>query len=88
RCLYSKNVENLMMAGRDVSVTHVALGSTRVMNTCGQMGVAVGAAAGLCKKHGTTPRGVYQEHLDELLDILAGRGDYEGVLKPTGAAAP
>ncbi len=87
RCLYSKNVENLMMAGRDVSVTHVALGSTRVMNTCGQMGVAVGAAAYLCKKHGTTPRGVYKEHLDELLDILAGRGDYEGALKPTGAAA-
>ena len=87
RCLYSINVENLMMAGRDVSVTHVALGSTRVMNTCGQMGVAVGAAAGLCKKHGTTPRGVYKNHLDEMLDILAGRGDHEGNLKPTGAAA-
>lgn len=87
RCLYSKDVENLMMAGRDVSVTHVALGSTRVMNTCGQMGVAVGAAAGLCKKHGATPRGVYKEHLEELLDILAGRGDYEGALRPTGAAA-
>ena len=87
RCLYSKDVENLMMAGRDVSVTHVALGSTRVMNTCGQMGVATGAAAWLCKKHGTTPRGVYKQHLQELLDILAGRDDCEGVLRPTGAAA-
>jgi len=87
RCLYSKDIANLMMAGRDVSVTHVALGSTRVMNTCGQMGVATGAAAWLCKKHNTTPRGVYKEHLQELLDILAGRGDYEDALRPTGAAA-
>ena len=87
RCLYSRNVENLMMAGRNISATHVAMGSTRVMNTGGQMGVAVGAAAWLCKKHKTTPRGVYKEHLQELLDILAARGDYAQALRPTGAAA-
>jgi hypothetical protein len=70
RCLYSRNVPNLMMAGRNVSVTHVALGTTRVMNTCGQMGVAAGAAAFLCGKHKTTPRGLYEKHLEELLTIV------------------
>ena len=72
RCLYSRNVPNLMMAGRDISVTHESLGSTRVMNTCGQTGVAVGVAAHLCRKHATTPHGVYEDHLAELLEILGG----------------
>jgi hypothetical protein len=81
RCLYSKDIENLMMAGRNISVTHAALGSTRVMNTGGQMGVAVGAAAYLCKKHATTPRGVYQKHLAELLEIVKGQGEYAEKLK-------
>ena len=70
RCLYSTNVENLMMAGRCLSATHVGLGSPRVMNTCGQMGVATGIAAALCKKHNTTPRGVYQSHAPELRSLL------------------
>ena len=87
RCLYSKNIANLLMAGRNVSLTHVALGSVRVMNTGGQLGVATGAAAFLAKKHATTPRGVYEDHLRELLDIIQGRGDYEGALEPTGEAA-
>jgi len=87
RCLYSKNIDNLLMAGRCVSLTHVALGSVRVMNTGGQLGVAAGVAAYLCNKHKTTPRGVYKEHLDELLDILAGRGEYEGALAPSAEAA-
>jgi hypothetical protein len=81
RCLYSKDIENLMLAGRDISETHVALGSTRVMNTGGQMGVAVGAGAFLCKKFSTTPRGVYQNHLDELLKVVRGEGDYAEKLK-------
>jgi len=71
RTLYSRNVENLMMAGRCFSCSHVALGGPRVMNTCGQMGVAVGAAAYLCKKHDATPRGVYREHIDELRELVA-----------------
>ena len=87
RCLYSRTIENLMMAGRSISVTHVALGSTRVMNTGGQMGVAVGAAAWLCKKHATVPRGIYEKHLDELLDIVNGRGPYKDALKPGQAPA-
>jgi len=73
RCLYSRNIENLFMAGRDISVTHVALGTVRVMRTCGMMGELVGIAASLCKQHDTTPRGVYENHLDELKQ-LAKRG--------------
>ena len=70
RCLYSRNIRNLMMAGRDASATHVALGSLRVMKTGGQMGVAVGAAAALCAGQDITPRAVYRNHLDELLDLV------------------
>jgi hypothetical protein len=56
RCLYSKNIENLFMAGRNISVTHVALGTTRVMLTCAVIGQAAGTAAALCVKKGITPR--------------------------------
>ncbi|WP_257668895.1 FAD-dependent oxidoreductase [Parapedobacter tibetensis] len=70
RCLYSRNISNLFMAGRNISTTHVAFGSTRVMRTCGMMGEVVGFAAYLCKKHGTEPRGIYHDHLDEFVAIL------------------
>jgi len=70
RCLYSRNVGNLFMAGRDISVTHVALGTVRVMRTGGMMGEVVGMAASLCAKHGTTPRGVYEKHLDALKALM------------------
>lgn len=66
RCLYSRNVENLFMAGRNVSVTHVALGTVRVMRTCGMMGEVVGMAAEICKRRDATPRMVYANYLDEL----------------------
>ena len=56
RCLYSKNIENLLMAGRDISVTHVALGTTRVMLTCAVLGQAVGTAVAICIKKNVTPR--------------------------------
>ncbi len=70
RCFYSRNVSNLFMAGRDISVTHVALGTIRVMNTCGMMGEVVGMAAAVCKSRKTTPRGVYEDHLDELKRLM------------------
>ncbi|HRT57984.1 MAG TPA: FAD-dependent oxidoreductase [Candidatus Paceibacterota bacterium] len=70
RCLYSTNIANLMMAGRCLSASHVGLGSPRVMNTCGQMGVATGTAAALCKRYNTLPRGVYQNHISELQAML------------------
>ena len=70
RCLYSRNVDNLFMAGRNISVTHVALGTVRVMRTTGMMGEVVGMAASLCKKYGELPRGIYQRHLDELKSLM------------------
>ncbi len=70
RCLYSRNVSNLLMAGRDISVTHVALGSVRVMRTGGMMGEVVGMAASVCVRRDTQPRGVYERHLGELQELM------------------
>lgn len=77
RCLYSRNINNLFMAGRDISVTHVAFGSARLMRTGAMMGEVVGMAASLCRKHGILPREVYQHHLDELKALMR-----KGVGKP------
>jgi hypothetical protein len=63
-------MNNLFMAGRDISVTHEALGAVRVMRTCGLMGEIVGMAAYLCRENETSPRGVYQDHLDELKALM------------------
>ena len=70
RCFYSRNIDNLFMAGRNISVTHEALGTTRVMATCGMMGEVLGRAAYLCKKHNADPREVYAKHLAELKTLL------------------
>lgn len=70
RCLYSKNISNLFMAGRDFSCSHVGLGGPRVMRTTGQMGAAVGFAASLCKKYNCSARDIYQSHLKEYLDLI------------------
>ena len=70
RCLYSRNTDNLFMAGRNISVTHVALGTVRVMRTTGMMGEVVGMAASLCSRYGITPREVYQHHLPELQALM------------------
>lgn len=70
RCLYSRNVANLFMAGRDISVSHEALGAVRVMRTCGCMGEVVGMAASICSKKDCLPRGVYTDHLDELKSLM------------------
>jgi hypothetical protein len=70
RCFYSKDIPNLFMAGRNISVTHEALGTVRVMKTCGMMGEVVGKAAAICAKENTTPRGVYEKYLPTLLKML------------------
>jgi hypothetical protein len=76
RCLYSKNIDNLMMAGRDISVSHVALGTVRLMRTGGMMGEVVGMAASVCKNEDVTPRGIYESHFAELEKLmLQGVGD-------------
>ncbi|MFF2847298.1 FAD-dependent oxidoreductase [Streptomyces sp. NPDC058001] len=56
RSLYSVNTDNLLFAGRNISASHVAFGSTRVMATCATIGQAAGTAAALCAERGVTPR--------------------------------
>lgn len=70
RSLYSRTVANLLFAGRNISATHMAMSSTRVMATCATMGQAVGTAAALAVRHRTTPRGIYERHLRELQNTL------------------
>lgn len=70
RCLYSKNIANLMFAGRNISATHAAMSSSRVMATCALLGQAMGTAAAIAAANGTTPRGVYQNHIAELKQAL------------------
>ena len=70
RCFYSRNVDNLFMAGRDISVSHVVLGAARVMRTCSMMGEVVGMAASICRKHDVMPRAVYTDYLEELKDLM------------------
>jgi len=61
RCLCSKNVRNLMMAGRNISASHVAFTSTRVMATCAVIGQAAGTAAAVCVRRGLPPRQLWQD---------------------------
>ena len=70
RSLYSRNIENLFFAGRNISVTHAALSSTRVMATCATVGQAVGIAAAIAVANGLMPRGVYESRIQELQDTL------------------
>ncbi len=76
RCLYSTNIVNLLMAGRHVSMTHVALGTVRVQGTLAALGQAAGTAAALCLRHGTHPRGLYERHLGELQQTLLRHDQY------------
>ena len=70
RSMYSRNIENLMFAGRNISVTHTAMSSTRVMATCGTIGQAVGTAAAIAVRDHLSPRGVYEQRLGELKQTL------------------
>ncbi len=69
RCFYSRNIDNLFMAGRCISVTHEALGTVRVMKTCGMMGEVVGKAASICTLHECWPRDVYTHYLEDLKEL-------------------
>ena len=70
RTLYSRNIKNLFMAGRCISVSKTGLGPVRVMKTCGMMGEIVGKAASICIKKSTSPRGVYTDYLSELHHLM------------------
>jgi hypothetical protein len=63
RCYVSKDVDNLFFAGRIISATHVAFGSTRVMATSAHGGQAVGMAAVLCAKYSLQPKQILENNL-------------------------
>ncbi len=70
RCLYSRNIENLFFAGRNISATHMALSSTRVMGTCALLGQAVGTAAAIASEKALSPGEVYESELAALQTAL------------------
>ncbi|MBI4910634.1 MAG: FAD-dependent oxidoreductase [Acidobacteria bacterium] len=70
RSCYSRNVNNLMMAGRPISTSYVAFSSTRVLRTGAIVGQGVGAAAALCRKNNCTPRELVQQHAPQLRRTL------------------
>ena len=74
RTLYSKNIENLFMAGRCHSATHIALAGTRVMRPMCATGQAAGTAAAIACQYSTSPRGVYRRHIRQLQDTLVKDG--------------
>jgi hypothetical protein len=77
RCLYSRNIENLFLAGRIISATHVAFGTTRVMCTCAVGGQAVGVAAALALRHNLRPHDLSApDRVETLRHELARTGQY------------
>ena len=70
RSLYSKDIGNLMMAGRCFSCTHIGLAGPRVMNTCAQMGIATGFAAFRCKEHDALPRAIGARYISQLRELI------------------
>lgn len=70
RSLYSVNIDNLLFAGRNVSQTHIALSSSRIMATCALMGQAVGTAAAICNQKNSLPREVGKKYINELQEQL------------------
>lgn len=70
RSLYSHNIENLMFAGRNISASHVAFSSTRVMGTIGLLGQAAGTGAAIAVRHDLTPRQACQQYITEIQDTL------------------
>ncbi len=76
RCLYNRDIENMFMAGRDISVSHLALGTVRVMRTCAMEGEVVGMAADICRRKDCLPRQVNSDHFEELKQLMEkGAGD-------------
>lgn len=71
RCLYSKNIPNLFLAGRIISVSHVAFGATRVMATSAYIAQVIGSAAALCKQLNKNPAALYHDkHISSLQQLL------------------
>lgn len=81
RCYYSKDISNLMMAGRNISCSHMAMASTRVMGTCMVGGQAVGVAAAIAVREGLTPREVGKSYIREIQQTLLNDDCYIPELK-------
>ncbi len=86
-CLVPLQVENLLVAGRPISVDHVAHGSVRVMGTTMSLGEAAGCAAALCLLEGVTPRQLAGERVRATLEQLGGLPDYGTFVPPNLASA-
>ncbi|MDQ0964886.1 hypothetical protein QFZ20_000289 [Flavobacterium sp. W4I14] len=77
RCLYSKNIDNLFLAGRIISASHVAFASTRVMATSAYVAQAVGMAAKICLDNHINPSAILTENkIAQLQDELQKSGQY------------
>jgi hypothetical protein len=77
RALYSRNLQNLFLAGRLISATHIAFGSTRVMATCSHNGQAVALAAVLCTEQNLRPRDLLESgRMRSLQQMLLHNGQY------------
>jgi hypothetical protein len=94
RCFYSRNIPNLFMAGRNVSVTHEAFGTVRVMKTGGMIGEVVGKAASIAIKNQCTPRDVYERYFPELQELMRQPGQarrktvQDAISLPSGYVPP
>lgn len=86
RCYCCRDVDNIMLAGRDISCTKMAMGSTRVMGTCAIGGEAVGTAAAMAVKYGCTPREIGTKHIKQLQQQLLKQGCYIPGLKNEDSA--
>ena len=76
RCLYNKDIDNMFMAGRNISVSHLALGTVRVMRTCAMEGEVIGMAADVCRRNSCLPGDIFPGHFDELKALMTkGAGD-------------
>lgn len=75
RSIYSKNIDNLFFAGRNISVSHIALSSTRIIETCMSVGQSAGVAAAMCVEKRVKPRDIYNNSIEELQERLL-RADY------------
>lgn len=69
-CFVSRNISNLMMAGRDISASKLAMGSTRVMATCAVGGQAAGTAAAMAVQRGCSPKEFGEKHMELLRQEL------------------
>ena len=83
RCYYSRNIDNLMMSGRNISCTHMAMSSSRVMGTCMVGGQAVGVGAAIAVREKITPRQVGQQFIQEIQQALLNDDCYIPYVKNT-----